>query len=79
MLNELRLVEMIERAYSDRPYCECGRGTVTTYRDGQMWLECAIVAEPIEGRIQRLWNAVSEPGHVHQTIVEVPAPELLAA
>ena len=79
MLNELRLVDRIERAHTERPYCECGRQTVTTYRDGQMWLECEIVHEPIEGRIQRLWNAVSAPGHVHSVIAEVPEPQLRAA
>ena len=79
MLNELRLVDQVERAHTDRPYCECGRDTVTTYRDGAMWLECAIVGEPIEGRIHRLWNVVSAPGHVHNVIAEVPAPQALAA
>ena len=79
MLNELRLVDTIERAHTDRPYCECGRPTVTVYRDGQMWLECAIVHEPMDGRIQRLWNAVSAPAHVHRVIADVPAPQLRAA
>ncbi len=79
MLNELSLVDLVERAHADRPHCECGRETVTTYRAGAMWLECAIVSEPIEGRIQRLWNAVSAPGHVHTVIAEIPAPQALAA
>ena len=79
MLNELRLVDMIERAHTDRPYCECGRETITVYRDGAMWLECSIVSEPVEGRLQRLWSAVSAPGHVHCMIVEVPAPRLRVA
>jgi hypothetical protein len=79
MLNELRLVDTIERAHTERPYCECGRETITSYRDGAMWLECSIVREPIDGRIQRLWNAVSAPGHVHQLIADVPAAQALAA
>jgi len=79
MLNELRLVDAVERAHGDRPYCVCGRETITIYRDGAMWLECAIVREPVDGRIHRLWNAVSAPGHVHQLIAEVPVPEAIAA
>jgi hypothetical protein len=79
MLNELRLVDLVERAYADRPYCECGRQTVTTYRGGAMWLECAIVREPIQNRLHRMWNVVTEPGHVHSVIAEIPQPEALAA
>lgn len=79
MLNELRLVDQIERAHADHPYCECGRQTITIYRDGSMWLECQIVGEPVENRIQRVWNAISAPGHVHQEIVAVPAPAHVAA
>jgi hypothetical protein len=79
MLSELRLVDRIERIHGDRPYCDCGRETITVYRAGAMWLECAILNEPVEGRIQRLWNAVTAPGHVHELIANVPAPETLAA
>jgi len=79
MLNELRLVDQIERAYADRPYCECGRQTITTYRDGAMWLECAIVHEPIHNRLHRVWNVVTAPAHVHSRIVEIPDSQTLAA
>ena len=79
MLNEASLVDTIERAHTDRPYCVCGRQTVTIYRDGSIWLECEVVHEPIEGRVARLWSVVTEPGHVHMQIAEVPAPESLAA
>ena len=79
MLNELRLVDRIEQVHGDRPYCVCGRETVTVYRDGAIWLECAIVHEPAGSRIQRVWNVVSGPGHIHELIAAVPAPEALAA
>ena len=79
MLNELRLVDRIEQVHGDRPYCVCGRETITIYRDGAMWLACSIVREPVENRIQRLWNAVSAPGHVHELIADVPSPKALAA
>lgn len=79
MLNEASLVDRIERAHSDRPYCECGRETITSYRDGAMWLECQIVGEPAANRLLRLWNEISAPGHIHERIVEVPAPARIAA
>jgi len=79
MLNELRLVDLIERVYAERPYCECGRDTVTTYRDGGVWLDCAIVREPIENRLHRMWSAVTEPAHVHSLIADIPEPEFLVA
>ena len=79
MLNELRLVDRIERAYRDRPFCECGRQTMTIYRDGSMWLECQVVQEPRVNRLERLWNAVGAPGHVHQEIAQVPDPARSAA
>ena len=79
MLNELTIVDMVEHAHSDRPYCSCGRGTTTTYRDGALWLDCAVVTEPVTGKVQRLWNAVSAPGHVHELIVDIPRPDFQAA
>ncbi len=79
MLNERSVVDLIERAFADRPYCDCGRSAITTYRDGAMWLECSIVDEPAGNRVNRLWNALTEPGHVHAKIVDVPTPELAAA
>ena len=79
MLNEASLVDKIERAHSDHPYCECGRETITAYRDGAMWLDCQVVGEPVENRLLRLWNEITGPGHVHEQIVEVPHPGRLAA
>ena len=79
MLNELRLVDRIERVHGERPYCVCGRETTTLYRDGAIWLECSIVNEPAANRIQRIWNSVSDPGHVHELIADVPVPEAFAA
>ena len=79
MLNEWSLVDRIERAHNARPSCDCGRKTTTIYRDGAMWLECAIVTKPISTRAHRLWAAVTDPAHVHEKIVKVPAPGRLAA
>jgi len=79
MLNDRSIVDMIEKTHTDRPYCDCGRPTTTAYRDGAIWLECTVVDEPLGGRIARLWNVVTDPGHVHRLIVEVPTSESQAA
>jgi hypothetical protein len=79
MLNERSIVDRIERAQGDRPYCECGRHTVTSYRDGAVWLDCAVVLEPVGGRVVRLWNTLTARGHVHSQIVQLALPDELAA
>jgi hypothetical protein len=79
MLYEASLVDRIERAHIERPHCECGRETVTTYRDGTLWLECVALSEAVDGRIHRLWNAIASPAHVRTVIAEVTAPEVRAA
>jgi hypothetical protein len=79
MLNNRSIVDAIENAHRDRPYCECGRDTVTVYRAGAMWLECAVINEPLGNRVSRIWNVMTDPGHVHQLIAELPAPEYQAA
>jgi hypothetical protein len=79
MLSKYSIVDTIEKAHSDRPYCPCGRDTILVYRTGAMWLECEITGEPVGGRVARMWSAVTVPSHVHQSIVEVPAPEYQAA
>lgn len=79
MLDERTIVDTVERTHSDRPYCECGRANIIVYRAGAMWLECDVTNEPLGGRVARLWSAVTDAGHVHHRIVEVPPPEFQAA
>jgi|tagenome__1003787_1003787.scaffolds.fasta_scaffold20699904_2 hypothetical protein len=79
MLNEQSVIDRIERAQTERPHCDCGRTTTTVYREGAIWLECAVVTEPVGGRARRLWTVVTDPGHVHAKVVDVPAPQEFAA
>lgn len=79
MLNELSVVDRIERAHGLRPYCDCGRETIVVYRDGTVWLECAAIHEPVENRIVRIWKAVTPLPHVSEPIAEIDTPEELAA
>ena len=79
MLNEQSIVDRIESAHGQRPYCDCGRETIVVYRDGSMWLECAAIHEPVENRIVRIWRAVAPQPHVSESIVDIPTPVQRAA
>ncbi len=72
MIENRQIVETIERANDAQPFCPCGSHTMPVWRDGAVWLECASLTEPREGRLQRVLAAVTAPAHVHQRIVDVP-------
>ena len=73
MIDNSNIVDYIERANDARPYCGCGRTTHPVYRDGTVWLECASLSQPHEGRLARLFAAATSPTHVHERLIEVPA------
>jgi hypothetical protein len=78
MIDNRQPVDTIERANDLRPFCPCGSHTMPVWRDGAVWLECATLAEPRTGRVQRVLAAVLAPAHVRDRIVDAPpyAPEL---
>jgi hypothetical protein len=73
MNDDRMIVDMIERASDAQPMCACGRHTTAVWRDGIVWLECATLLEPRDGRLERLLAAVTAPVHTRVQIVEVPA------
>ena len=73
MTRDNQIVDMIERANDARPFCACGWHTTPVWRDGAVWLDCAALRQPREGRFARLFGAASAWIHVHQRIVDVPA------
>ena len=76
-----QIVDMIERANDAEPFCACGRHTTPVERDGVVWLECASLSDAHEGRLARLFAALTAPAHTRVAIVEIPAfqPELVLA
>lgn len=74
MTNDRHLVDMIERANDNQPFCVCGWHTTPVWRDGTVWLECASLSQKHEGRLARLVAAASSRVHAHVRIVDVPAP-----
>jgi len=76
MNNDRQIVDLIERTNDAKPYCACGRHTTPIWRDGAVWLECASLSQPHEGRIARILAGIAAPTHVRDHIVDVPpAPE----
>ncbi|MEA2537549.1 MAG: hypothetical protein QOF11_1783 [Chloroflexota bacterium] len=73
MIHNYQIVDMIERANDAQPRCPCGSHTTPLWRDGAVWLECASLQEPREGRRWRALAALMSQAHTHQRIVDVPA------
>jgi hypothetical protein len=72
MTNDRQIVDMIERANDSQPFCTCGSHTTPVWRDGAVWLECASLSQPREGRFARIVAAATASIHTHQRIVDVP-------
>jgi hypothetical protein len=72
MTNDRQIVDMIERANDAQPFCACGSHTTPVWRDGVVWLECASLGEPHEGRVARILAAATARIHTREQIVEVP-------
>lgn len=73
MNHEYKVVDLIERVNDAQPVCACGLPTAPIWRDGEVWLECASLAERREGRIRQAWAALTARVHTQERIVEAPA------
>ena len=73
MTHDHQLVDMIERANDADPYCSCGSHNTPVWRDGAVWLECASLSKPRQGRVARFLAAVSAGTHARTRIVDVPS------
>jgi hypothetical protein len=75
VIDNHRLIDIIEEANDRQPYCACGRPTEPVYRDGYVWLECSSLRQAPGSRLARVAAAVNALAHVHERIVDVPAPD----
>jgi len=71
--NNRQFVDMIERANDAQPFCACGRHTTPVEHDGVVWLECASLSQPRDGRLSRIFAALAAPAHTRVRIVEAPS------
>ena len=75
MFDNARMLDLIERAFDDDPYCPvCGAPTTVEDDDGRLWLVCSAAAKP-DGVIGRI-GAVILP---HERRLLVDLSEGLAA
>jgi hypothetical protein len=74
MNNNRQIVDMIERANDDQPFCTCGRHTTPVEHEGVIWLECASLDEPRRGRLGRILAALAAPSQTRVRVVDVPSP-----
>jgi hypothetical protein len=70
-MNNYQMLDIIERANDEQPICSCGKHTRPVWRDGAVWLDCASLGDPPEGRLGRAWAAVTAHLHTHERIVDV--------
>jgi hypothetical protein len=77
MLDDRTVVDLIERAHDATPYCPCGAHTTPVEHGGVIWLDCAKLAEPAGGHIQRLLHAWIP--HVHREIIDLGEEGFAAA
>ena len=64
------LIDTIERAERETPYCECGQPTTSVERDGVIWLTCRSHPEPAR-LLRRL--VTLDFGHLARPILELEA------
>ena len=76
MFDNDQMLELIERALDDQPYCAiCGAPTTIDDEDGRLWLVCSTATEP-RGLLARI-GAVVLP-HERRLVVDL-SEHLIAA
>lgn len=79
MIDRLSMIDLIDQAQRDLPYCACGRHTTALWRDGAVWLECASLGESREGLGRRIVASLTAPTHTRMRVTESPARDSTAA
>ena len=65
-----RIVELIERAERETPFCDCGEPMAAVAEDRQIWLDCTALQNPEGGAVRRLLASIGTLGHTRKLIVE---------
>jgi hypothetical protein len=78
MIDNGQALELIERAQSEHPFCDCGQQTLAVGRGGGVWLECRSRQTQPRSLVRRLLGAALGI-HTRLLIVDLtPAGPLLA-
>jgi len=73
MIDNWSVLDRIEHAERETPFCPCGQPTSPAARPDGIWLECVSLRSPAGSRIGRLLSALATPGHTRKMIAETVA------
>jgi hypothetical protein len=62
------MVDRIERAQNETPFCDCGQPSVPVERDGVIWLSCRSHTQP-SSTLRRLLTL--DFGHLARPVAEL--------
>jgi hypothetical protein len=65
-----RIVELIERAERETPFCDCGEPAAAVARDRQIWLSCTRHQGASEGTLRRVIASLTSAGHTRKLLVD---------
>ena len=80
MYDRIAIVNLVEDAERNDPYCACGAPMIAQERDGALWLACSSQREPAERRegvLGRIRSLASLAWHDRRLLLD--AAELQAA
>jgi len=64
-----RMLQLIEDALRNGPYCACGSLMTVDAQDDTLWLECPSFRKPNTGRLGWLRNGIRTALHEREVIV----------
>jgi diaminopimelate epimerase len=65
-----RIMELIERAERETPFCDCGATAAAVACNRQIWLSCTRHQCPSEGALRRIIATLASAGHTRRLIAE---------
>lgn len=63
-----RMLQLIEDAMRNDPYCACGSLMTVDAQDDTLWLECPSFTQPSTGRLGWLWGGIRSALHEREVI-----------
>lgn len=70
MIDNWNVLDRIEHAERETPFCICGQPMVPAARNNGLWLECSTLTPSGSGLVGRWKSALATSGHYRRLIVE---------
>ncbi len=71
MIDNWKVLDRIERAEQETPFCYCGEPMSPVAKPDGIWIECVSRLNPDESRLGRLRSVLTAGGHTSRQIVEL--------